>query len=273
MKKYCKFLAFGAAVVILSGCSSDEGNMIAEVNDIEITSEQFDAYLKFKRLAATDEKRRESLLDHFLEREAMADIIAKEGGLDQTMLDAELREFRKEAIINRYFDSFLKDKVGDDAIRNYYVTHADEFEKRKVHVSHILLRTSRNMGETERKAKLTTAQEAYSRIRANEDFAEVAEALSEDLVSSKKGGDLGWMQEGSIDPRFSETVFNMKVGEISEPFETAFGYHIVRVDEGPKVVKQPFEKVRGDIRYRLRNQFKNAELERLRSKAKIEKKS
>jgi len=261
-------------ILLMTGCSSNDGDsVIAEVNGRDITKAEFDAYLKFKRLPATDEKRRQALLDHYLERESMADLIEKEGEFDQALIDAELREFRKEMLISRYFEQYLQDKVGDDSIQNYYTTHADEFEKQKVRVSHILLRTTRNMNETERKVKMTTAQEAYSRIISGEDFAKVAESLSEDVVSAKKGGDLGWLQEGSIDPRFSAKVFSMKAGEVSEPFETSFGYHVVRLEEGPLKVKRPFESVKGDIRYRLRSQIKNAELERLRTKSEIEKKS
>jgi peptidyl-prolyl cis-trans isomerase C len=58
----------------------------------------------------------------------------------------------------------------------------------------------------------------------------------------------------------------MEPNQISEPFETAFGFHVVKLLEGPVVVKKPFEAVSGDIRYRLRNQAKDAELKRLLGK-------
>ena len=128
------------------------------------------------------------------------------------------------------------------------------------------------MSEPERKAKLTTAQEAYSKIRAGKDFAQIAKDYSEDKVSAKKGGDLGWLKEGSIDPRFSKTLFELEPGSVSEPFETPFGFHIVKLIEGPKVVKRSFETVAGDIRYQLRAKAKNAEIERLMGKVKVVKK-
>ena len=53
------------------------------------------------------------------------------------------------------------------------------------------------------------------------------------------------------------------LGEISEPIETPFGFHILKVLEGPLVVTQPLDAVKGDIRYQLRNKAKDAELKRL----------
>ena len=198
-------------------------------------------------------------------------MITGEELLDNELVQAELNEFRKEMLISRYFEKFLKEKVTDQAVRNYYNTHAGDYEERKAHTAHILIRTNRKMKEPERKAKLTTAQEAYSQIRSGKDFGEIAKEYSEDKVSAKKGGDLGWLKEGSIDPRFSKTVFELEPGAVSKPFETPFGFHIVRLIEGPKVVKRPFDAVAGDIRYQLRNKAKKAELERLMAKAKIEK--
>jgi peptidyl-prolyl cis-trans isomerase C len=259
-------------VFLLLACSNgDRSAGLAPVNGRSITKARFDAYLKFKRIPAQDEKRREMLLDQYIEREALASVISREKVLDNDLVEAELNEFRKEMLISRYFEKFLKEKVTDQAVRNYYNTHAGDYEERKAHAAHILIRANKKMSEPERKAKLTTAQEAYSRIRSGKDFAGIAKEYSEDRVSAKRGGDLGWLKEGSIDPRFSKTVFELAPGAVSEPFETPFGFHIVKVIEGPRVVKRPFEAVAGDIRYQLRNKAKKAELERLMAKARIEK--
>jgi len=260
-------------VLLLPGCGErDRSPKLATVNDRSITEAEFEAYLKFKRLPAQDEKRREKLLDQYIEREALASVISQEKLLDNNLIQAELNEFRKQMLISRYFEKYLQEKVSDQAVQNYYNTHASDYEQLKAHGAHILIRTNKKMSEPERKAKLTKAQEAYSLIRSGKDFGEVAKKYSEDKISAKKGGDLGWLKQGSIDPRFSKTLFELKPGEVSEPFETVFGFHIVKLIEGPQVVKQPFDAVTGDIRYQLRNEAKKAELERLLSKVKIEKK-
>ena len=131
------------------------------------------------------------------------------------------------------------------------------------------MRTHKNMDEIERKAKLTTAQEAYSKIKAGEDFANIATQYSEDTVSGKKGGDIGWVTSDAVDKRFSEIVFAMKKDQVSEPFETQYGYHIAKLLEESVMVKQPLEAVKGNIRYSLRKQAKQAEIDRLQNKIKI----
>jgi peptidyl-prolyl cis-trans isomerase C len=258
-----------AGLLLTSGCG--EKDKLASVNGKTITNAQFDAYLKFKRINVTDDTKRTQAVDQYLQREALTAAIEKTDVLDKAMIEAELNEFRKEMLVSRYFETFLKDKVTDEAIRNYYVANEKTYQQRQVHVAHILLRTNRNMGEAEKQAKLTTAQEAYSKIKKGEDFAEIAKNYSEDTISGKKGGDLGWLKEGSIDKRFSEKVFSMQPGEVSEPFETNFGYHIVKLIDGPRTVTKPFDAVKGDIRYKLRNQAKQAELERLSSSVKVTK--
>lgn len=265
----------------LVGCKEEEKktepakvnpNSIATVNGKEISSQQFEAFLKFKRVPESDEIRKTRLLKQYLEREALAAVIEKQGLLDNALMQAELNEFKKEMFISRYFEKYLAEQVTEQAVTNYYNTKASEYEQKKAHVSHILIRLNKNMSELERQAKLTTIQEAYSKIRSGEDFGEIAMTYSEDRISAKKGGDLGWIKEGSIDKRFSKTVFTMEVGAVSEPFETPFGYHIVTLTEAPQIIKQPLKAVAGDIRYQLRNLAKKAEMERLLAETKIEKK-
>ncbi len=243
---------------------------IAKVGERAIPEQQFEDFLAFKRLATDDPKRRERLLEDYLEREALASVIEGEGVLDKARVEAELNEFRKEMLISRYFEKFLADTVTDEAVLNYYNTHSADYEERKVKVAHILIRTDRSMGEAERQAKLTTARAAHAKVLAGEDFAEVAKAFSEDTLSGKRGGNLGWLKEGAIDARFSQVAFGLEPGEVSEPFESPFGFHVVKVLEGPVVVKRPFDAVKGDIRYMLRNRAKDAELERLLSKVRVE---
>jgi len=160
--------------VIFACGDSDKSSTLATVNGKSITKTEFDAHLKFKRIPEKDEKHHQRLLDQYIEREALASVIEGEGLLDKDLIQAELDGFRKEMLISRYFEKYLKDKVTDQAVENYYNTHAGDYEEKKVHVAHVLIRTNKKMGETERKAKLTTAQEAYSKVRTGKDFAEIA---------------------------------------------------------------------------------------------------
>ncbi len=264
-----KFKNYSLLILTLSflfACSNDD---IATVNGKGISKTEFDAYLKFKRLPVNDDKRRNTILEKYVEREAMASMIEKTTVLDFNLIKAEQEEFRKEMLISRYFEQFLRNKVSEQAVQNYYTSHEKDYEQTKAHVAHILFRTNVKMGDTEKKAKLTTAQEAYSKLQTGSDFAEIAKAYSEDKISGKKGGDLGWLKKGAIDSKFSEKAFVLKKNAMTEPFETVFGYHIVKLLDGPAVVKRAFETVKGDIRYQLRNQAKDTELKRMLNESKI----
>jgi len=260
-------VAFGT--LLLTACG--HRNAIAKVDGHAVTKAQFDNYLKFKHLPEQKNGQYGQVLDQYLQRQALADVISKQPDLNKGLIQAELEDFKTQMLISRYFDQYLNKTVDETAVRNYYNAHPDQFQHKQVEVAHILFRVTSNMTEAERKAKLTAAEEAYSKLKAGASFAKIAARYSEDRVSAKKGGNLGWLQQGAIDPRFSKTVFSMKPGQISKPFETAFGYHIVKLLKGPVEAKQPFEAVEGDIRYQLRNQAKAAEIKRLLSKVDIKK--
>jgi peptidyl-prolyl cis-trans isomerase D len=67
----------------------------------------------------------------------------------------------------------------------------------------------------------------YDSVMAGADFAEMAEMYSEDN-SAKNGGDLGWFEKGRMVPAFDSLSFTMKAGDISQPFRTQFGWHIIK---------------------------------------------
>ncbi len=248
----------------LYGC--DKTDRVAEVGDESVTRQQYESYLKLKRIPLNDTAKYERQLVEYLKREAMAQAILEEGKLDQALIDAEVEEFRKQLVISRYFETYLDDQATDEGIQNFYAENEENFTSEKVHVAHILFRVRPDMEESERSAILTTAHEAYSKIRAGESFDEMAKTLSEDKVSAAKGGDLGWIKKGAVAPAFSDKAFALKKGEVSEPFLTPFGFHIVKVLDEKQLVKQPLEAVKGDIRYQLRNKAKAAEKERLLDK-------
>jgi peptidyl-prolyl cis-trans isomerase C len=267
MKHHKTHLVLVVLPLLLLGCG--KSNVLGSVNGHDVTQAEFDTYLKVKHIVGADAKRRGAALDEYLERGALAGVIEKEGKLDKSAVDIEVNEFRKEIVISRYFDQFLTDKVSEEAIKNYYDAHVANYEQRKAHVAHILVRTQPRMSETEKQAKRTTVQDIYSKLQAGQSFEELAKSMSDDKISGVKGGDLGWLREGSIDPEFSRRAFAGKAGSITEPFETPFGFHILKVLEEAKVTRKPYAAAAGDIRYLLRSEAKTAEIKRLKDRASI----
>ncbi len=89
------------------------------------------------------------------------------------------------------------------------------------------------------------AIELVGRLRSGEDFATLAMRYSTDVGSADSGGELGWFSPGELPfPEFESVAFNLDEGEISEPVETEFGTHIVRVNQIQGKTVKSFDEVR-----------------------------
>lgn len=98
----------------------------------------------------------------------------------------------------------------------------------QTHARHILIRTNELVTDQDAKQRL---EQLRIRILGGDSFADLAKAHSNDTVSAAKGGDLGWISPGDLVPEFEEVMDSLKPGEVSEPFKTQFGWHIVQVLE------------------------------------------
>jgi len=97
----------------------------------------------------------------------------------------------------------------------------------QTHVRHILLRAREGLSDADARNRLQRLRE---RIAAGADFAEAARINSED-ASASKGGDLGWVAAGDTVPEFERVMNQLKDGEVSQPVQTPFGWHLVQVME------------------------------------------
>ncbi len=96
----------------------------------------------------------------------------------------------------------------------------------EVHVRHILIKPSEIRSEEETRR---LAERLYERIQAGEDFAELAKNFSEDPGSALNGGDLNWIDPNALVPEFREVMANTASGEISKPFKSPYGWHVLQV--------------------------------------------
>jgi len=97
-------------------------------------------------------------------------------------------------------------------------------------------------------ASLEKARELLAKLRAGANFEELAKANSADAGSAARGGDLGFVGAGKMVRPFEDAVDKLaKPGDLSEPVETQFGYHIIRLEERREKGRQPFEEVRAQL--------------------------
>ncbi len=153
----------------------------------------------------------------------------QEGGATERDIREQFRqEFRKEFLRRRMFDK-LEQQV-DVSFRDL-----QEFKGRYtdglpplLSISHILIPIEPS-DDLRNQAK-SQAEALLARLKQGEDFAELARQYSGDTGSASAGGDLGYFTRGRMVPEFEEAAFSLRPGEISDPVESDFGYHIIRVD-------------------------------------------
>ncbi len=136
--------------------------------------------------------------------------------------------------------------LDDDELRRRYEAARQRFltpEARRA--SHVLIEIGPERNEQDARALAT---EIRQRLLAGEEFAELAEQYSDDPDSREEAGDLGWIEPEDMVPPFEDALYELdEPGDISEPVETRFGYHIIRLEEIRPPQGMSFEEAREEI--------------------------
>ena len=239
--KFIKSLLIVGVITILAisliGCSQEV--VVARVNDEKITKDEY-----YDQLVAQNGQQ----VLNALIAEKIMELEVKKLNIEVTdeEIEAELTEMEEYYGGEEEFKNFLTyvgysyDDIKNDTETNIklkkllapYIEITDEekkeyFESNKVSfdqpeqvkASHILVETKE------------IADEVKSKLNDGEDFAKLAKEYSKDLSNSENGGDLGYFGRGQMVAPFEETVFSMEINEISEPVETNFGFHIIKLDD------------------------------------------
>lgn len=141
-------------------------------------------------------------------------------------------------------------------VRTHYGYHLFKVLDKKpnpgqLRVSHILVRFPENADDAQKKEAQTKINEVYQKILAGEDFAEMAREYSED-GSAARGGELNFFGLGNMVPEFEETAYALKnINDVSKPFTTFYGYHIVKLLE--KKPLESFEEKKQEITSKFSN--------------------
>lgn len=145
--------------------------------------------------------------------------------------------------------------VSDDELASAYAEYKQQRIQEAQRASHhILIEINTKVNEAQ---ALKKAQELRQQLKEGADFAQLAQQHSDDPGSKQAGGNLGFASAGSYAPEFEQALNSLKVGEISAPIKTEFGYHIIRLDE----IKQPDIKSFASQKERLSAELKKGKAE------------
>ena len=196
----------------------------AEKEGIEVKDSELDAAVENAIKESEESLGGEAAFKEQIEREGLT--MAKVRSMYRDRMKARM-------LIERlmYRDLFSSVEVTDREARAYYEEHIDEFPKRPatVNLAQILI-AIKPSGEAKKKA-LKKIKEIEKKIRTGADFAEIAKKYSEG-PSAKYGGNLGYVTlEDLNNPAFENAVKSLKVGEVSGPVLTEFGYHLIKLED------------------------------------------
>ena len=232
------FALSAIAGILAFGCSSNKGGKtIATVGDYDISTEEFLEYMgtppvDFDSAQADFDKRREVLDTMIVTR--MLIQAAYEKGIDKDQEIARVVEANKEKFLldNLYFRNIReKTHASETEVRAFWENLAN-----RLRVCHILVKSE------------DSAKMILDKLRAGENFEELAFNHSTDPSAKKNRGDLGYILWGALVDEFQDAAFKMQPGEVSPPVKSAYGWHIIKViDRLPNDSRQPFEAMKSAI--------------------------
>jgi len=163
-------------------------------------------------------------------------------------IGSNIGEFKRSIKHSLALEKYFNNKLDDRTLEKYFDGNENLFNGESVKVSHILIDT-RNMKTQE---ELSHALEQIKSIRKEIDigaaFDEMANKYS-NCPSAQNGGDLGFIQrKGNLARSFSDTAFSLRIGQVSEPVQTEYGYHLIKVTEKKEGVNVKF----GDVKQKVR---------------------
>lgn len=170
----------------------------------------------------TVESERQKIIANFPSEEEFITTLGK-AGLDP---GDYLRMLRQDVTVNQISEQQLKDipEPEESAVADFYQQYPDKMKRKgRVRATHILVKSDAGSRDQ--------ALEKINRLKSEataDNFAELAQKNS-DCPSSTGGGDLGYFRRGDMVSQFEEVAFSQPVGEISDPVETQFGFHLVKV--------------------------------------------
>ncbi len=145
----------------------------------------------------------------------------------------------------------------EQVIRYYEENQASYMRPRQFKASQILVKVDPASNKEERQALLARTESLLARAQAGEDFYNLAYYNSDDR-SKYVGGDLGYFHEGQTVSEFEQALKKLKPGQISDPVETMYGYHIVKLVESNEPRQLTFEEMKGKILKNLEKETRDA---------------
>jgi peptidyl-prolyl cis-trans isomerase C len=243
---------------------AEEKEVVAKIGPRIVTKAEFEQLLTKKGQGIPKDKQMEKgLLNNMVQTMALGEA-ARRKGIDKR---GEIKTIIELTIDGVLANELIKEEVLDQITitetdaKKYYENHQGQFKvPEKVRVRHILVRVDKSSSEDVRRKSKEKSEEILKKAKSGEDFAKLAMEYSDDPGSKSRGGDLGFFERGRMVPAFEETAFKLNPGEVSGVVETAYGFHIIKMEEKKKEEIEPFEKINDKVKAKARDEIRNEKI-------------
>ncbi len=169
------------------------------------------------------------------------DYYGSEKAFTQALEDSvySVDDIKKETILNLKVKKILKPRItiSEAEVKSYFEDNKESLaQEKQVKASHILVETKQK------------AEELSEKLKKGEDFAKLAQEFSTDATTKESGGSLGFFGSGEMAEEFEEAAFALKVGEVSAPVKTEYGYHLIKVEAKKEAKEAKYEESKAKIR-------------------------
>jgi peptidyl-prolyl cis-trans isomerase C len=233
-------VAVAALLVLLGGFAAEaQDSVVAKVNGKTITEADMklaEAEIGSDLGTLPEPTKRRVLVEFLIENQLFADAAEGQNLASGAAFNERLQYWRRRALRDAYFDTTVRSTINEAEARKLYegMVGAAKPEE-EVSARHILVDSK------------DKARELYEKLAHGSDFAQLAKEHSKDPGSKDQGGQLGFFTRGQMVPQFEEAAFKLGKGEVGEPFQSQFGWHIVRVDDRRQRPVPRFEAIKDRV--------------------------
>jgi peptidyl-prolyl cis-trans isomerase C len=271
-------VAAGFAVIMAAGIALAQAPaadpVIARVNGVEIR--QSDIAIAEEDLGrdipANDAQgRRDYVVGYLTDMILVAKAAEAKKIPDSPAFKQKLVWLRYKALMESVLGDESKTATAEPALRKIYEDATKQMSgQEEVRARHILFRVTDPSNQALSKAAEDKVKATIERLKKGEDFATLAQTLTEDPSGKQNGGDLGFFTRDQMVPEFSEVAFRLEKGQVSDPIKTQFGWHVLKVEDKRQRAAPPFEQVREEIEQFATRKAQVDLVTKLRADAKIE---
>jgi peptidyl-prolyl cis-trans isomerase C len=261
MTKRSGFWSVLALVATLGTAAHAEGEtadtVVATVNGVKITVGHMIALretLPPEYQSLPDDVLFKGIYEQLIQQEVLAQSVTDLGPRELSTIDNDKRGLVSGVAI----EGIVAEAVTDAAVQAAYdARFKDAAPQTEYNAAHILVATAEE------------AEKLKTELAGGADFAELAKAHSTDTGSGATGGDLGWFGLGAMVKPFEDAVVAAKVGEVTGPVQTDFGFHLLLVKETRIADKPTLDQLRDELAAEVENTAINAKIEELTKSATV----